>query len=149
MGKQKQNRNNPMQNMAIFLSNLGQKVRSLLNPRAVKLITSLALVVTALVVFLIVFSALSQKSQARNRQRMETDYEKGLLGRSLGPGTSDLLLSEDFPRPERNIYLYREPKKFWSDDEVAGYWIDLSQIVLDEFAQSNRDLVRNKLDEVP
>jgi hypothetical protein len=149
MGKEKKRKVNPIQGFQIFLSNLGEKFRGLLDPRVVRAISLSALFLTAGIIFLIVFTTLSQRKQEENKLRAESNYERNqkmLLG---GPTVDDLILPEDFPGPLREIYLFREPKKIWTDEEVSEYWIDLDDIVLDDFSEANRELIRNKLDTVP
>lgn len=149
MGKEPKRKGNPIGGILRFFTHLWDRFREVLDPRMVRLISAVALFLTAILVFIIVFTTLSKKKADEYRYRTEVHYEDGLKKRKGGPSIDDLLLPEDFPEPQRNIYLYRTPQPFWSDQDIAGYWINIDDIVMDDYTGTNDRLIREKLDAVP
>ncbi len=104
--------------------------------------------ITLISVIAIVVSISARDRNARIIEEERRRRETQALASSTSFGMEDFYL--DARNPEAGVtYPVREPKRFWTEDEIRQYWIDPSEAGLDTLREDNDAKVLNSLNVSP
>ena len=107
----------------------------LIDRRALLILIGSFVLVTLISIIAIVLSVSSRQRAQRLSEQDRQSREEQALSSSTAFGMEDFYLSAQDPASPP-IYPLREPRRFWTKDEVEFYWIDPSDAGLDTLSDS-------------
>lgn len=120
----------------------------LVDKKGIAILLGSFVLLTLISVIAIVVSVSARDRKARIIEEERRRRETQALASSTSFGMEDFFL--DARNPDAGVtYPVREPKRFWTEEEVQHYWIDPSEAGLETLREDNDAKILDTLDVMP
>jgi len=141
MAKEKKNGKNKK---GLFL-----KITEYVDPLYLKVMIGTVIFMCMIAVSLIIINGMKERKQAIQEYQEMMAFQEGLNKAFSLLTINDFIFPEQYGRASNQIYLQREPKSFWTEEEIERNWISIEDTGLKDLTEQNKQLILELLEGSP